>query len=78
MSAWTRLLAASSLAVGNAWALISSPRTGGGGTSIVDSVALTVAAQPTMSIDDTPTVVLFDTPAVSISVSDQITFEVQP
>jgi len=57
MSAWTRLLAASSLAVGNAWA---------------------VAAQPTMSVDDMPAVVLFDTPAAAISVSDQITFEVQP
>ncbi len=78
MSAWTKLLAASSLAVGNAWALISSPRAGGGGTSVVDAVALTVAAQPTMSIDDAPAVVLFDTPSTSISVSDQITFEVQP
>ncbi len=78
MSAWAKLLAASSLAVGNAWALISSPRTGGGGTSIVDSIALAVAPQPTMAIDDTPMVVLFDTPAISMSVSDQITLEVQP
>jgi len=77
MSAWAKLLAASSLAIGTAWDLISSPRTGGG-TSIVDSVSLSVAPQPTMTVDDAPTVVLFDTPTVSISVSDQITFEVQP
>ena len=37
MSAWTKLLAASSLAIGTAWQLISSPRTGGVGT-IYDQV----------------------------------------
>lgn len=33
MSAWSNLLAASSLAIGSAWDLITHPRTGGGGTT---------------------------------------------
>ncbi len=50
MSAWTKLLAASSLAIGTAWELISSPRTGGtgvvvnnGAVAVIDDSALTVA-----------------------------------
>ncbi len=50
MSAWTKLLAASSLAIGTAWELISSPRTGGtgvvvnnGAVAVIDDSALAVA-----------------------------------
>ncbi len=38
MSAWTKLLAASSLAIGSAWQLISSPRTGGSGVVVNNGV----------------------------------------
>ena len=51
MNAWQRLLAASSLAVGTAWDLITHPNTGGSGSTyntgavaVVNDAALAVAA----------------------------------
>ena len=46
MNAWQRLLAASSLAIGTAWDLITHPKTGGGGTTYNTgaTVALTDSA----------------------------------
>lgn len=46
MTAWTRLLAASSLAVGTAWQLISNPRTGVG-VVVNDGVTVTLSDQAT-------------------------------
>lgn len=46
MSAWTNLLAASSLAIGTAWDLITHPRTGGSGgagTVYVEQIQSAVA-----------------------------------
>ena len=61
MSAWTKLLSASSLALGTAWQLISSPRTGGTGT-IYDQVQ-------TVLTDTTITSALQDS-TIQTSVSD--------
>jgi len=66
MSAWTKLLAASSLAVGNAWALISSPRAGGGATVYVEQISATVA-------DDTITAQLQDD-ALQVQIADATIF----
>jgi hypothetical protein len=61
MSAWTRLLAASSLAIGSAWDLITHPGTGGG-LSNVTTVAVTVSAS-------TATASMHDS-AITATVSD--------
>lgn len=51
MSAWTKLLAASSLSLGTAWDLITHPRTGGTGTiydqvqTVIDDSLITSALQ---------------------------------
>jgi len=72
MSAWTRLLAASSLAIGSAWDLITHPRTGGtgvvvnnGATAVISDNALTVALA-----DASRAIVVTDNP-LSVVVSDQ-------
>ncbi len=54
MTAWTRLLAASSLAIGTAWDLITHPRTGGSGATVyVEQIQSAVT-------DDTATAELQD------------------
>ena len=63
MTAWQRLLAASSLAIGTAWDLIAHPKTGGSGATVyIEQIQSTVA-------DDTTTATLQDD-AVSTTVSD--------
>ncbi len=49
MNAWQRLLAASSLAVGTAWELITHPKTGTGATVYVEQVQSSVADDTTTS-----------------------------
>ena len=86
MSAWAKLLAASSLAFGTAWQLITHPKTGGAGTIVVDKVTLITEAGSAMTVDDTPVVVLFPDPISihisqneeTITPSNQITFKVTP
>ena len=87
MSAWTNLLAASSLAIGTAWDLITHPKTGGSGTIVVDAITMTADGPTTMTIDDSPVIVMFpDQPtmtvqgdsAISLTAPDQITLEVSP
>ena len=63
MSAWTNLLAASSLALGNAWDLITHPRTGGAGTVYVEQLQSAVA--------DTVTAASVLDDAVQATVSDE-------
>jgi len=86
MSAWSKLLAASSLAFGTAWDLITHPKTGGAGTIVVDKVTLITEAGSAMTVDNAPVVVLFPDPISihisqneeAITPSNQITFEVTP
>ena len=75
MSAWSKLLAASSLAIGTAWQLISSPRTSGTGTiydqvhTVLDDSTITSALQDSTmrsSVGD-------DTISSTISVIDATT-----
>jgi len=64
MTAWTNLLAASSLTEGTAWELLDSPLTGTGtgpgSTVVVDSITMQIDPQPTMDTDSTPTIIIFD------------------
>ena len=62
MNAWQRLLAASSLAIGTAWDLITHPRTGGSGVVVNNgaTVALT---------DNTVLIALTDN-SMGISIAD--------
>ncbi len=47
MNAWQKLLAASQLAAGTAWQLISNPKTGlGGGVIVNDGVSVEVGEEP--------------------------------
>ncbi len=62
MNFYQRLLAASSLAAGTVWALISSPRTGGGATVYVEQISATVA-------DDTITAQIQDD-ALQVQIAD--------
>lgn len=73
MSAWDKLLSASSLAIGTAWQLISSPKMGGSGALIYiesinvavldDSVAASIADDTVLSTQTDNTI----TSAVSIT-----------
>jgi len=74
MSAWTNLLAASSLAIGSAWDLITHPRTGGsGGTVLVaDAVAMVADTLMSAAIDDTASSVTVTTNTVHAAVMDGV------
>lgn len=77
MSAWTKLLSASSLAIGTAWDLISSPRTGGVGTTVyVEQIQSSVSdAQATSVLQDgtIQTGISDGTIRSTISVTDAVT-----
>lgn len=60
MNAWQRLLAASSLAIGTAWDLITHPKTGGAG--------LVVNTGVTASVADTAALVAISPTGVSIEI----------
>ena len=62
MNAWQRLLAASSLAIGTAWDLITHPKLGGAGTVYVEQIQATV-------LDDTTLATLQDD-AIQARISD--------
>lgn len=75
MSAWTNLLAASSLAIGTAWDLITHPKTGGigltTGSVVLDSTNTYVLQAPTEDyhvIKETPstTSILMNSNSVTI------------
>ncbi len=66
MNAWTRLLAASSLAIGTAWDLITHPKTGSGATVYVEQIQSAVT-------DDTATAELQDATIQAQITDDAIT-----
>lgn len=79
MTAWQKLLAASTLSAGTAWALISSPKTGlGAGLVVNDGVAVELAEsdvavevldmQVDVEVDATPVAVEVDSGAVVVEV----------
>lgn len=49
MSAWANLLAASSLAIGNAWDLITHPRTGTGSNVYIEQIQSVLQEQTIIS-----------------------------
>jgi len=71
MNAWQRLLAASSLAIGNAWDLITHPRTGGTGVIINTGAVALVADNPlAVALADGAVAVALSDPAVAVTVLD--------
>lgn len=64
MTAWARLLEASSLAVGTAWELLTHPRTGTG-VVLNDGYTVTLAAGAVATVDDRSTTVLVADKSVS-------------
>ena len=71
MSAWTNLLAASSLALGTAWDLITHPRTGGTGTGVVVNTGATAMVNDTslaVALADTSLAVAATSPPLSVEV----------
>lgn len=81
MTAWAMLLASSSLAVGTAWQLISSPKLGGGGLVVNDGVTAVVGDSPydvlvssviaVVSLTDTRASVSVPITTISVAVSTQ-------
>jgi len=61
MSAWDKLLAASSLLAGTAWQLISSPKTGGGGPG-----STVYVQQVDMHLDDDTVSTVISTDVISV------------
>lgn len=72
MSAWTNLLAASSLARGNAWDLITHPRTGGTGTGVVvNTGAVALVDDTTLSVaTESPINIKVVAPEYTVVISD--------
>jgi hypothetical protein len=66
MSAWTNLLAASSLAAGTAWDLLTHPRLGGGGSSLVhDAVGIVNDSSVSASVNTDPIVAVTNDTSIS-------------
>ncbi len=80
MNAWQRLLAASSLALGTAWQLISSPRTGGSGVTVNNGATVVIADNAlTVALADTNRIVtLADSPVSVVLVDSSIIAAIQP
>lgn len=79
MTAWTRLLAASSLAIGTAWDLITHPKTGGSGTVIVNGATIALAPGITAAMDAPSFDIALDAAGFGASVdSPQITIALAP
>jgi len=74
MSAWTNLVAASSLAIGNAWQRLAAPKLGGGGSIVVNAITLRTDPGAAMTINDSPVVVVFpDLPTMTVAATESIT-----
>lgn len=80
MTAWQRLLAASSLAIGTAWDLITHPKTGGAGTVVSNGATIALAdASLTAALDESAFAVALETAGFAVAVtSAQITVSVAP
>lgn len=81
------LVAASSLSSGTVWDLITHPRTGGAGTTVVDALTMTLPDPHMMTIDDPQITAVFPASTLTIaasnpitlsSLSDEIIIEVSP
>jgi hypothetical protein len=71
MSAWTNLLAASSLAAGTAWDLLTHPRLGGGSALVHDAVGIVNDSSVSASVNtDQIVAVANDTSISAIYSSD--------
>ena len=68
MIAWEKLLAASSLVVGTAWDLISSPKLGGAGVVVNDGVQVLLDISPVVAnlVDSRVTVEMADVFVVAL------------
>lgn len=80
MTAWEKLLAASSLLAGTAWQLIGSPKTGGAGLVVNDGVAVELSdASLYAEIEPMQIEVELAEPTVTVDLADMaITAEISP
>jgi len=72
---WQHIQAASQYVTGNVWDLITHPKLGGGGGSIVaDAITLRTDPGAVMTINDSPVVVVFpDLPTMTVAATGSIT-----
>jgi len=68
MNAWQRLLAASSLAIGTAWDLITHPKTGGAGVVVSNGATITVDSSITAALAAPSFDIAFDTAGFAVAV----------
>jgi hypothetical protein len=78
MSAWTRLLAASSLAIGSAWDLITHPLTGTGTPSATGAVTVLLPPPITITVTQANVAVSLAHQPVIVSLPPDIAITVQP
>lgn len=71
MNAWQRLLAASSLAIGTAWDLITHPKTGGAGTVISNGATASIAPGITAALTDFRFDIALDITGFGAAIEDQ-------
>jgi hypothetical protein len=65
MSAWTNLLAASSLAAGTAWDLLTHPRLGGESILVHDAVGIVNDSSASASVNTDPIVAVTNDTSIS-------------
>jgi hypothetical protein len=71
MTAWQRLLAASSLVLGTAWDLITHPKAGGAGVIVNNGATAFVKDSPTtIVLAYAPIAVALPQPNITVAVSD--------
>lgn len=79
MTAWQRLLAASSLAIGTAWDLITHPKTGCAGTVVSNGATVSIAPGINAALTDFHFDIALDMTGFSAAIEDpQITVSVAP
>lgn len=71
MTAWTSLLAASSLSSGTAWALLNAPKTGGTGVVINDGYTISIPDAMQLALADVPVGLLAGIDAYASLVQDE-------
>lgn len=68
MSAWTRLLAISTLSIGNAWDLLTHPRTSG---TVANNGA-------TVSVSTEPLTMVVNTPQINVALPAGLIIAIEP
>lgn len=76
MSAWSSLLAASSLLAGSAWELITNPKTGGTGVVINDGYTVSLGDAMQLELNDTPYAALVQDEGVELNLVPPMTTEI--